>query len=44
MAAEGSVRAMYDLTIERAEDWGQLSNQGLGTIVDPMVYRIGQVS
>jgi hypothetical protein len=33
---------MYDMTIKRPEDWGELHNRGLGVIVDPFVFRLGQ--
>jgi hypothetical protein len=33
---------MYDMTIERPEDWEELVNRGLGVVVDPFVFRLGQ--
>ena len=34
---------MYDLTIADPGDWARLQQQGLGVIVDPCIYRLGQI-
>ena len=34
---------MYDLTIATPLDWPGLQQQGLGVIVDPCIYRLGQI-
>jgi len=33
----------YDLTIKKPEDWAKLDEGNLGVIVDPFIYRIGQL-
>src|SRR5215212_7623154 len=33
----------YDLTISRTQDWNKLLQEQLNVIVDPAIYRVGQI-
>lgn len=33
---------VYDITVNHPEEWGKLSGKGLGVIIDPFVFRVGQ--
>ena len=33
----------YDLEIATPAEWGKLTKEGLDIIVDPLIYRIGQI-